>query len=152
MIKTSKKGFSLIEVIVSIAIILMIVVASVSAIIISQKSVFSDTKREDASMEAQSIADELMVQMAGKAFGQNENNVQVGGPLNVVDSAVYSYVASITDVPQNKSNCKKQFTIIKYKQTVNSVMVSGTKIMVAVYYNDTEYILVEAFAPEIVAE
>ncbi len=152
MIAVNKKGATLIELVLSIAIIVMVVVSTASAIILSQESVFTDTKREEASMMAQNIADELIVEMSGKTFSENQNNVAVGAPLNVVDGAKYVNVLASVDFPLAHSNGSKQFAILDYNNTVNSVSMLGTKILVCVYYNDTEYVVIEGFAPTVEAD
>ena len=144
IIKRSKKGATLVELIVAVVVIALVVAASVSAIVISQNSVFTDTKKEEASMKAQGIADEILVEMSGKPFSTNESGI------GVIDGA--KFIDNETDFPK-KSNGNVQYIVTE--ETVSTGIITGTganilgtKIHVAVFYNEVDYIITESFAPE----
>lgn len=144
----NKKGATLVELIAAIAIIAMVITAAVTGIVFSQQSVLQDTQREDASMQAQKISDELLAEMSGKSFLENKNNAQL--PLNTVAGATYQGIAIASTFPNSRASGDKQYTVIEYNRVnLNGVNIRGTQILVAVYYGDGEFVIIESFAPAI---
>ncbi len=156
--KGSKKGATLIELIVAIIIIAIVVGGTVTAVVFSQQSVLTDSTEENASMEAQSIADELLTEMSNRSFELNEDAALHSGSLSSVGEANYIYVVDEIDFPLSvASGGMKQFTIVKDSKSVltadgKSIPIEGTKIIVAIYHSGGGYIEYEAFAPEKMAE
>ena len=143
-----KKGVTLVELIAAIAILSMVVIGTVTAVVLAQQAMLGDDLQENASLQAQQIADTLLEEMSGKSFADNADELTRYDP-DLLNGAVY---VGAGDFPEAKTVWGAQYTIREQSASAGMTSVTGTAITVAVYYSDTEYVTIDAFAPEITAE
>ena len=134
-----KKGVTLVELIAAIAILSMVVIGTVTAVVLAQQAMLGDDLQENASLQAQQIADTLL---------DNADELTRYDP-DLLNGAVY---VGAGDFPEAKTVGGAQYTIREQSASAGMTSVTGTAITVAVYYSDTEYVTIDAFAPEITAE
>lgn len=135
----NKKGFTLIELIISMAILGILIVAFMTVFNFSYINLINSGNRTDAAYDANSITDSL--------FSKNFSNATairtfLNG-LNVVNGKSYydSGVASVTDY-ENKD--------INYKVFNESDVlgVKGSMVEIAVFYNSgNDYVQFTVFVP-----
>ena len=143
-----KKGVTLVELIAAIAILSMVVIGTVTAVVLAQQAMLGDDLQENASLQAQQIADTLLEEMSGKSFADNADELTRYDP-DLLNGAVY---VGAGDFPEAKTVGGAQYTIREQSASAGMTSVTGTALTVAVYYSDTEYVTIDAFAPEITAE
>lgn len=143
-----KKGVTLVELIAAIAILSMVVIGTVTAVVLAQQAMLGDDLQENASLQAQQIADTLLEEMSGKSFADNADELTRYDP-DLLNGAVY---VGAGDFPEAKTVGGAQYMIREQSASAGMTSVTGTAITVAVYYSDTEYVTIDAFAPEITAE
>ena len=143
-----KKGVTLVELIAAIAILSMVVIGTVTAVVLAQQAMLGDNLQENASLQAQQIADALLEEMSGKSFANNADEAVRYNP-DLLNGAVYVEAGAF---PETKTVGEAQYTIREQSASAGMTSVTGTAITVAVYYSDTEYVTIDAFAPEITAE
>ena len=122
----SKKGTTMVEVLVSVLILAIVVVAVLTTISFSQRTIVSGSSQSKAAADAQTIADALISQL------NTDDAPTVEG--NKIEGAVY--------VEQNtfpQATPDKQFTIITInsKTSGNTDKVDGYRIKTAVYYTNS---------------
>lgn len=144
----TKKGVTLVELIAAIAILSMVVIGTVTAVVLAQQAMLGDNLQENASLQAQQIADALLEEMSGKSFANNADEAVRYNP-DLLNGAVYVEAGAF---PETKTVGGAQYTIREQSASAGMTSVTGTAITVAVYYSDTEYVTIDAFAPEITAE
>ena len=126
-----KKGFSLVEVVASAAILCVVTIAVIGSIGVARQSVLSDTAKESAAASAQAIADTLMAELS-------TSQTPSAADLEALTGA--KKVASFS-----ADNGEKQFAYTKY----TSGGVAGYRIRVVVYYdNGRNSVAMSAFAAE----
>lgn len=151
MIK-SKKGVTLVELIVAVAVIAIVVVGTVTGVVLAQQNILNDSLKEQASLKAQQVADTLVEKLSGKPYTENYANA-AAIPSSEIEGAAYSLQAE-ANFPASRSGGEIQFAIYEMEAQNNAsgessgIQIAGTKILVAVYYKDNSHITVEAFAPE----
>lgn len=144
----TKKGVTLVELIAAIAILSMVVIGTVTAVVLAQQAMLGDNLQENASLQAQQIADALLEEMSGKSFANNADEAVRYNP-DLLNGAVYVEAGAF---PETKTVGKAQYTIREQSASAGKTTVTGTAITVAVYYSDTKYVTIDAFAPEITAK
>ena len=125
----SKKGTTMVEVLVSVLILAIVVVAVLTTISFSQRTIVSGSSQSKAAADAQTIADMLISQLNNNAVSIIQDNT--------IASAVY---VDKNDFP--KATLEKQFTIIPINSTdpansANPDNIDGYQIKTAVYYTDS---------------
>ncbi|MFZ2538244.1 MAG: prepilin-type N-terminal cleavage/methylation domain-containing protein [Oscillospiraceae bacterium] len=129
----SKKGTSLVEIIVAVFILAIVVASVLSAIAFSQRTVVSRSQGNKAAAQAQSIADILISEL--------NNSDLVTVQSKIIDGAEYVDETNFPDATK-----PKQFTIIEVDNSTDNV--SGYKIKTAVSFSinsQTEYSQMTAF-------
>ncbi len=148
----SKKGVTLVELIVAVAVIAIVVVGTVTGVVLAQQNILNDSLKEQASLKAQQVADTLVEKMSGKPYTENYANA-AAIPSAEIEGAAYSLQAE-NNFPASRSVGEIQFAVYEMEARNNAsgessgIQIAGTRILVAVYYKDSSYITVEAFAPE----
>ena len=151
MIK-SRKGVTLVELIVAVAVIAIVVVGTVTGVVLAQQNILNDSLKEQASLKAQQIADTLVEKLSGTSYSENYANA-ASIPSDELEGAAYSLQAE-SNFPNSRGGGEIQFAIYELQAQNNTsgestgIQVAGTRIKVAVYYKDNSFITVEAFAPE----
>lgn len=152
-IKRSKKGVTLVELIAAIAIIAIVVVGTVTGVVLAQQNIINDSLKEKASLQAQQIADALVAEFSGHSFGDNQRAAQSGLDAEITGGAVYSNAVTESGFPNNTLHASIQYAVLEMVENnppsaVSDIKMAGTRILVAVYYKDNNYITAEAFAPK----
>lgn len=125
-----KKGFSLVEVVASAAILCVVAIAVIGSIGAARQSVLSNTAKESAAASAQAIADTLMAELS-------VSQTPDAAALETLTGA--KKVASFS-----AENGEKQFA---YEHVASGV--KGYRIRVVVYYgNGRNSVAMSAFAAE----
>lgn len=73
----SKKGFTLVEVLASIFVLVIIFTGVLSAVAFSRQMVFTDNSKEKASDEGQLIADEMLTLVSGECVDVTDVQTQI---------------------------------------------------------------------------
>lgn len=94
-----KKGVTLVELIAAIAILSMVVIGTVTAVVLAQQAMLGDDLQENASLQAQQIADTLLEEMSGKSFADNADELTRYDP-DLLNGAVY---VGAGDFPEAKT-------------------------------------------------
>lgn len=147
-----RKGVTLVELIVAIAVIAIVVVGAVTGVVLAQQNILNDSLKEQASLKAQQVADTLVEKMSGKTYTENYSGAAVI-PSEEIEGAVYRHQAENT-FPNSRDDGEIQFAVYEMEAQNNTagessgIQVAGTRILVAAYYKDNSFIMVEAFAPE----
>ncbi|MEO1815707.1 MAG: type II secretion system protein [Acetobacterium sp.] len=130
-------GVTLIETVVSTAIIAIILVTVLGALLFGQKMVvFSDSKNNEAA-QAQEMVDEIMKQLSARA---DQSDPTIAGATKV---------NGVFFTPSQPAYSRKQYyyepvDIVGNKVTVENAI--GYRVYVRVYYNnDQSYVELDAF-------
>jgi Tfp pilus assembly protein PilV len=141
-----KRGSSLLEVIVAVALLAIVVLTVVGGIGMARQSVLNNNVQDDYTAKAQNIADTLITYLSA----QDPSKDTVGNEqakideMNKLTGAVH--VNSSSDFSSSNTN-KEQFTYTWVGVENNPI--SGYKIEVRVYYNsgkEKKYSTFTAFA------
>lgn len=151
-IKQSKRGVTLVELIAAIAIIAIVVVGTVTGVVLAQQNIINDSLKEKASLQAQQIADALASEFSGHTYGENYRAANSGIDPEITGGATYCDVTE-DHFPSNTGPAAIQYTVLEMvennpQSAVSNIKMAGTRILVAVYYKDNNYITAEAFAPK----
>jgi prepilin-type N-terminal cleavage/methylation domain-containing protein len=130
----SNKGFTLVELIVSMAILSIIIVAFLSMFNFSFLTIVNSGKRTDAAFNAQTIIDDLYAQSSLD---------DVSDVRNYLTSKGYNEVVNLVDVETYTSNA------VNYNLSDTSVLsVNGASVTVVVFFNNNKNnVRVSAFIP-----
>lgn len=164
----SKKGMSLVEIIVALMIVSIVIAGVTSGLSFSYNTVLKDGMVDEASSTAQDMMDILThtLKSNNRTILKNNNYMNVtiiselsmssiGDSPNYDDDAVYvtANQAAISGFPQayNGSN-SRQFTIKPSTCTIGSATVNGFEVKVAVYYTtngSSSFVIMENFIASI---
>ena len=141
-----KRGSSLLEVIVAVALLAIVVVTVVGGIGMARQSVLNNNVQDDYTAKAQDIADTLITYLSSDT---TQGKPKQTAMQSITDNALCvtnadTYVASW--IPNDSNN--KQFTY-KWVGVDPNNPISGYKIEVRVYYNsgkEKKYSTFTAFA------
>lgn len=151
-IKLNKKGVTLVELIAAIAIIAIVVVGTVTGVVLAQQNIINDSLKEKASLQAQQVADALVAEFSGHPFSENYRMANSGIDPDLIGGAKYCDVTE-ANFPSNTEPSAVQYTVLELAENnpqgaSSDIKMAGTRILVAVYYKDKNYITAEAFAPQ----
>lgn len=136
-LRKNKKGMTLVEIVVAIAVVSIVFAATMSAIVHSYSTILSNKSVDDASLEAEGIADSIVSTIAGAE--ESKINDLVNG--STVSGAAYDGLALITgaeyvdritfpaaNFPDSSlANTEKQFTIERVMNLETSKSGSAAK-------------------------
>lgn len=133
----SKKGFTLLEVLLSLVIFVIVIVGVVSGVVLSQNIIIDNNFQNKASSQAQELADELMEMVKG------QNNADVNSiDFNTIYNGTAKKLSSSDNFAYDANNLKQ------FKITYDdSKAIKGYVIDVTVYVDAKHFAEVTAFAP-----
>lgn len=142
-----KRGSSLLEVIVAVALLAIVVVTVVGGIGLARQSVLDNNVKDDNTAAAQSVTDTLITYFASKNDGLT--TVKVNADMSHLDSKLLCVNNPSNSAVWDANNAKnKQFFYTWVNaDSLTSNAVAGYKIEVRVYYDSgKKYSTFTAFA------
>lgn len=149
-IKKTKKGLTLVELIVTVALLAIVTAAVVTGVVVSQAIIADNNRRELASARAREIADDIVECLKGV-------DTEAGVSMDLLKNIDATYVSNPTQFPLalNDDGANQfQYTLEFVSPDVTTadaatVKVRGTKIRVAAYSltKDKKPLIYEAFTP-----
>lgn len=131
--KKSKRGMTLVEVVVAIAVVAIVFAGTMSALVSSYTSIIYNSTDAQASHEAEGITDKVMASIKGKA-----TDADILAIINVIegenDATFVDRLSNPSaDFPDDSITGDKQFTIEKLANPTETMSPDGSLITVDAY-------------------
>lgn len=141
-----KRGSSLLEVIVAVALLAIVVVTVVGGIGLARQSVLDNNVKDDNTAAAQSVTDTLVTYFAAKDSGLTVD--QVNADMSRLDSKLLCVKDPSNAAAWDANNAKnKQFWFQHVSEDKTNSQPAGYKVEVRVYYDSgKKYSAFTAFA------